>query len=133
MAPTLRIPVDQIADYSQVALEPLTVRYFTDRPDRLFNFSITARAAASYAGFEPRIPWERVTTPVLVTIGDEDRMVSRAHTERCLERAQPPRTTFMPHRRAWATSSTSTTWPPRCRRRWSGSNGRWPASRRRSR
>jgi nucleoside-diphosphate-sugar epimerase/alpha-beta hydrolase superfamily lysophospholipase len=96
VAPTLRIPVEQIADYSQVALEPLTSRYFTDRPDRLFNFTITARAAASYVSFEPRIPWEQVTTPVLVTIGDEDRMTSRAHTERCLARAQPPRTTFMP-------------------------------------
>ena len=96
VAPTLRIPVDQIADYSQVALEPLTGRYFTERPDRLFNFSITVRSMASYVGFQPRIPWERVTTPVLVTIGDEDRMVTREHTERCLERARTPRTTFMP-------------------------------------
>jgi alpha-beta hydrolase superfamily lysophospholipase len=96
VAPTLRIPVDQIADYSQVALEPLTKRYFTDRPDRLFNFAVTVRSAASYLRFEPGIPWERVETPVLVTIGDEDRMVSRAHTERCLERARPPHATFMP-------------------------------------
>ena len=76
--------------------QPLTGRYFTERPDKLFNFSITMRAAASYASFEPRIPWEEVTTPVLVTIGDEDRMVSRKHTERCLEQARTPRTTFIP-------------------------------------
>ena len=96
IAPLLRMPVEQIADYSQVALEPLTGRYFTEREDRLFNFSITMRAAASYVGFEPRVAWERVATPVLVTIGDEDRMVTREHTERCLERARTPRTTFMP-------------------------------------
>jgi pimeloyl-ACP methyl ester carboxylesterase len=96
VAPALGLPVDQIADYSQVALEPLTARYFAEREDRLFNFSITMRAAASYTSFEPRVPWERVATPVLVTIGDDDRMVSRAFTEECLARAQPPRTTFMP-------------------------------------
>jgi UDP-glucose 4-epimerase len=96
VAPTLRIPVDQIADYSQVALEPLTGRYFAERPDRLFNFRVTMRSVASYAAFEPRIPWERVTVPVLVTIGDEDRMVTREHTERCLQRARTPRTTFLP-------------------------------------
>ena len=96
VAPTLRLPVEQIADYSQVALEPLTHRYFTERPDLLFNFTITMRAAGSYAAFEPRIPWEQVQTPVLVTIGDEDRMVSREHTERCLARARTPHTTFLP-------------------------------------
>ncbi len=96
IAPALRIPIDQIADYSEVALEPLTGRYFTERPDRLFNFSITMRSMASYVGFEARIPWEQVTTPVLVTIGDDDRMTTREHTERCLERARTPRTTFMP-------------------------------------
>jgi UDP-glucose 4-epimerase len=95
VAPLLPVPVDQIADYSEVALEPLTGRYFTERPDRLFNFRVTLRSAASYAAFEPRIPWERVATPVLVTIGDEDRMVTREHTQRCLERARPERATLM--------------------------------------
>ena len=96
VAPLARIPVTQIADYSQVALEPLTRSYFSDRPDPLFNFSITARAAASYLRFEPAMPWERVRTPVLVTIGSEDRMVTQAHTERCLARAKPPATTYQP-------------------------------------
>jgi UDP-glucose 4-epimerase len=96
LAPTLTMPVEQIADYSQVALEPLTARYFTERPDRLFNFRVTVRSAASYLAFQPGIPWEQVATPVLVTIGDEDRMVSRAYTERCLEAARTPRTTFLP-------------------------------------
>jgi alpha-beta hydrolase superfamily lysophospholipase len=96
LAPTLPMPVEQIADYSQVALEPLTARYFTERPDRLFNFRVTVRSAASYVGFQPGIPWEQVATPVLVTIGDEDRMVSRAYTERCLQAARTPRTTFLP-------------------------------------
>ena len=95
VAPNLPMPVDRIADYSQVALEPLTSRYFEQRPDRLFNFAVTMRSAASYLAFRPRIPWEEVTTPVLVTIGSEDRMVSPAHVERCLARAQPPNTTYM--------------------------------------
>lgn len=94
-APALSMPIDRIADYSQVALEPHTKRYFTERPDRLFNFTITVRSAASYLSFRPRIGWEEVATPVLVTIGAEDRMVSPAHTERCLAHGRPPRTTYL--------------------------------------
>lgn len=97
VAPTLPMPVTQIADYSQVALEPLTNRYFSDRIDPLFNFTVTLRSVGSYTSFQPRIPWERVTTPVLVTIGADDRMVSQTHTERCLERAKPPNTTYIAH------------------------------------
>lgn len=97
VAPVLPIPVTQIADYSQVALEPLTNRYFSDRIDPLFNFTVSMRSIASYTRFSPRIPWERVEVPVLVTIGAEDRMVSQAHTERCLARAKPPGTTYVAH------------------------------------
>lgn len=97
VAPTLPIPVTQIADYSQVALEPLTSRYFSDRIDPLFNFTVSMRSVASYTRFVPRLPWERVEIPVLVTIGAEDRMVSQAHTERCLARAKPPNTTYVVH------------------------------------
>jgi len=95
IAPRLRIPVTQIADYSQVALEPVTGRYFEERIDPLFNFSVTARAAVGYLEFSPRRPWEEVELPVLVMIGDEDRMVTRAHVERCLALGKPPRTTLM--------------------------------------
>ena len=97
VAPRLPMPVTQIADYSQVALEPLTHRYFSDRIDPLFNFTVTVRSVASYTTFTPLVPWERVATPVLVTIGSEDRMVSQRHTELCLERAKPPNTTYIAH------------------------------------
>lgn len=95
VAPRLRIPVTQVADYSEVSLEPLTGRYFDERIDSLFNFSVTARAAYGYLAFSPRRPWEQVELPVLVMIGDEDRMVTRAHVERCLAFGKPPRTTLM--------------------------------------
>jgi UDP-glucose 4-epimerase len=91
VAPGAPISVRRIADYEQVALDPQTKAYFDERPDRLFNFAISARAAASYTRFRPGIAWERVRTPALVVIGSEDRMVSPRFTRRCLERAQPPR------------------------------------------
>ena len=97
VVPALGMPVTQIADYSQVALEPLTSRYFSDRLDPLFNFTVTLRSVASYTRFEPAVAWDRIETPVLVTIGSEDRMVSQAHTERCLARARPPNTTYVAH------------------------------------
>ena len=95
IAPHAPIPVNRIADYEQVALDPETRRYFDERPDRLFNFTITARAAAGFLGFRPSLPWEQVQTPVLVVIGGEDRMVTPEFTRRSLDRARPPRAEYL--------------------------------------
>jgi UDP-glucose 4-epimerase len=95
IAPYAPIPVRQIADYDHVALDPVTRRYFDDELDRLFNFTITARSAASYIGFRPSTPWQRVRTPVLVLIGAADGMVTPEITRRSLEAARPPRATYL--------------------------------------
>jgi lysophospholipase len=94
VAPRLPIPVRQIADYDHVALDPITKAYFDDEVDKLFNFSISARSAASYLAFRPARPWERVQTPGLVIAGAEDRMVSPRFIEASLERSKPPNTTY---------------------------------------
>ncbi|MGH2951145.1 MAG: alpha/beta fold hydrolase [Solirubrobacterales bacterium] len=90
VAPHAPISVRQIADYDHVALDPVTKRCFDDETDKLFNFSVTARAAASYIGFQPGIPWQSVRTPVLAVIGGEDRMVPPRFTRECFDRATPP-------------------------------------------
>ena len=95
IAPRLPVPVRQIADYSHVALDPATKAYFDDEVDKLFNFQISARSAASYLGWRPRIAWEEVTTPVLVIAGAEDRMVPPPFIEASLERSKPPATTYV--------------------------------------
>lgn len=95
IAPRAPVPVQRIADYEQVALDPKTKAYFDERQDRLFNFTISARAAASYSAFRPGIPWERVETPVLVVIGGADRMVTPEFTRRALDRARPPRADYL--------------------------------------
>jgi pimeloyl-ACP methyl ester carboxylesterase len=88
--PYLPIPVHRIADYEQVALDPETKRQFDQQLDPLFNFTVSARSAASYIGFRPQVPWQQVRTPALVVIGAADRMVSPEFTRRSLERARPP-------------------------------------------
>jgi acylglycerol lipase len=95
VAPRLPIPVREIADYSQVALDPVTKAYFDDELDKLFNFTISARSAASYLRWRPQIPWEQVSTPVLVIAGAEDRMVAPHFIEASLERSKPPNTTYV--------------------------------------
>jgi len=95
VAPRAPIPVGRIADYDQVALDPETKLYFDERQDRLFNFTVSARAIASYIDFRPGIPWQEVTVPVLALIGGADRMVSPAFTRRCLDRARPPRADYL--------------------------------------
>ena len=94
IAPYAPIPVRQIADYSKVALDPVTKREFDEEADALFNFKVTARSVASYTSFEPAIAWEQVTTPVLVVIGSADGMVTPQFTKRVLERARPPRAEY---------------------------------------
>ena len=88
--PRAPVSVRQIADYDHVALDPVTKGYFDQEVDSLFNFTVSARSAASYLGFRPHLDWERVTTPVLVMIGAEDRMVTPEFTTAAFERAHPP-------------------------------------------
>jgi acylglycerol lipase len=95
MAPRLPIPVRQIADYEHVALDPVTKAYFDDEVDKLFNFTVSARSAASYLAFRPARPWEQVPTPALVIAGADDRMVSPRFIEASLERSKPPNTTYV--------------------------------------
>jgi nucleoside-diphosphate-sugar epimerase/alpha-beta hydrolase superfamily lysophospholipase len=95
IVPIAPVPVRQIANYDHVALDPVTKRYFDDEVDGLFNFTVTARAAASYTRFTPAVPWESVRTPVLVVIGSEDRLVSPRFTRECFERARPPRAEYL--------------------------------------
>jgi alpha-beta hydrolase superfamily lysophospholipase/nucleoside-diphosphate-sugar epimerase len=95
VVPTAPIPVRQIANYDHVALDPVTKRYFDDEVDGLFNFTVTARAAASYTRFSPGIPWESVRTPVLVMIGSEDRLVSPRFTRECFDRTRPPHAEYL--------------------------------------
>jgi pimeloyl-ACP methyl ester carboxylesterase len=95
IAPRAPISVRQIADYDHVALDPVTRDYFDREVDGLFNFKVTARSVASYVGFRPGIPWERVTTPVLVMIGAEDRMVTPEFTRAAFDRAHPPGAEYM--------------------------------------
>jgi acylglycerol lipase len=95
VAPQLRIPVSQIADYENVAIDPETKRYFDERLDPLFNFSVTARSLASYIGFRPGVAWERVTIPALVMIGSADAMVTAEFTRRSLDRDRPPSAEYL--------------------------------------
>ena len=90
IAPTAPIPVRQIADYENVALDPRTQAAFDAELDEVFNFSVTAVSAASYLGFRPDRPWTEVETPVAVWIGAEDRMVTPEFTRRSFEREAPP-------------------------------------------
>ena len=95
LLPLAPVPVRQVADYEHVAIDPQTKRYFDDEVDPLFNFRVTARALSSYVGFEPRLAWESVSTPTLVLIGAEDRMVTPEFTRRSFERARPPDATLV--------------------------------------
>ena len=95
IAPRAPIPVRQIADYEHVALDPVTKRHFDQRTDRLFNDTVSVRSAASYLAFEPGIAWERVSVPVLVLIGAEDRMTTPAFTRESFERGHPPRAEYV--------------------------------------
>jgi alpha-beta hydrolase superfamily lysophospholipase len=89
LLPQLPVSVRRIADYDHVALDPVTKRYFDDEVDELFNFNVSARSAASYVGFRPRVPWERLRVPTLVMIGNEDRMVTPEVTAAAFEQAHP--------------------------------------------
>lgn len=95
IAPRLPISLRRVADYDHVALDPVTKAYFDDEVDKLFNFAVSARSAASYLAFRPSRPWAEVPTPALVIAGAEDRMVSPRFIDASLEMSKPPNTTYV--------------------------------------
>ena len=95
LMPYAKIPVRQIADYENVALEPATQAFFDAEHDIAFNFAVSAGSVASYVGFRPARSWAGVDLPVRVEIGAEDRMVTPEFTRRCFDRAHPERATLV--------------------------------------
>lgn len=95
IVPQARVSVERIADYEHVALDLHTKRYFDDRLDRLFNFTVSARSASSYLGFRPAIAWEQVVTPALVLIGGADRLVTPEFTRAAFDEATPPHAEYV--------------------------------------
>jgi nucleoside-diphosphate-sugar epimerase/alpha-beta hydrolase superfamily lysophospholipase len=88
--PLAPVRIKDFADFGAVALDPSILAWFAREDDPLWNWTLTMRTGASFFGFEPTLPWERVTTPTLVIVGSEDRMVSPDYTRRAFERAAPP-------------------------------------------
>lgn len=88
--PHAPIRIKEFADFGAVALDPRILRYFETEEDRLWNWTLSMRTGASFFSFEPQLPWERVKTPALVVVGEEDRMVSPDYTRQALQRATPP-------------------------------------------
>ena len=90
IAPLAPVRIKDFADFGAVASRPEILRYFAAQDDRLWNWTLTMRTGASFFDFEPQLPWESVTTPALVLVGEEDAMVSPAFTRDALGRATPP-------------------------------------------
>jgi nucleoside-diphosphate-sugar epimerase/pimeloyl-ACP methyl ester carboxylesterase len=87
--PLAPVRIKDFADFGAVALDPSILDWFEREADPLWNWTLTMRTGASFFDFEPTLPWERVTTPALVIVGSEDRMVSADYTRQAFERAAP--------------------------------------------
>ena len=88
--PHAPVRIKDFADFGAVAARPEIRRYFEEEQDRLWNWTLSMRTGASFFDFEPQLPWERVTTPTLVLVGDADEMVSVDYTRQALACATPP-------------------------------------------
>jgi pimeloyl-ACP methyl ester carboxylesterase len=94
LAPKAPFPVKQVANYDHVALDPRTRAYFDAEEDGVYCWKVSMRFLASLVRFEPQLDWSELEIPVLVLMGDADRMVPADFVERVLERSRPPRTTY---------------------------------------
>jgi pimeloyl-ACP methyl ester carboxylesterase len=91
LMPHAPVRIKDFADFDAVAADARILAYFESEEDRLWNWTLTMRTGASFFNFEPQLPWERVTTPTLVVVGEADEMVSPDFTRAAFERATPPR------------------------------------------
>lgn len=87
--PLAPVRIKDFADFGAVALDPGILEWFERESDPLWNWTLTMRTGASFFDFEPRLPWERVTTPTLALVGAKDEMVSPDYTRQAFERATP--------------------------------------------
>jgi UDP-glucose 4-epimerase len=91
IAPRFPIPIKQVANFDAVALDPRTLAYFAEEPDRIWCWTVSARTVASFFDFEIQRDWSAVETPTLVLVGGDDAMVTADYTREVLDRSRPPR------------------------------------------
>lgn len=90
VAPHAPIPIKRVANFDAVALEPRTLAYFAEEPDRVWCWKVTARTVASFFDFAVQRDWSAVETPALVLVGGADEMVTADFTRAVMERSMPP-------------------------------------------
>ena len=88
--PLAPVPIKQFADFGAVALDPAILDWFDRETDRVWTWTLTMRTGASIFDFEPERPWEQVTTPTLVLVGEDDAMLSPEFTRSAFERTACP-------------------------------------------
>ena len=89
LMPLAPVRIKDFADFGAVADHPVILEWARAEADPIWNWTLTMRTGASLFEFEPRLPWERVTTPTLVIVGEDDRMVPPDFTRTAFERATP--------------------------------------------
>lgn len=89
LMPLAPVRIKDFADFGAVALDESILDWFDQETDRVWNWTLTMRTGASFFEFEPQLPWDRLTTPALVLVGDQDRMVSPDFTREAFERSAP--------------------------------------------
>lgn len=96
LVPHARIPIGQIADFDEVTQSAVIGDWIDERRDKLFAWNVSASFPAELLDYSPSLDWPDVTTPTLVLVGTEDRMVSQAFTQAALDRATPANAELRP-------------------------------------
>jgi pimeloyl-ACP methyl ester carboxylesterase len=78
VAPGLKIPTTQIADWSGVCDDPVLKQKCFDDPMMVWKY--TVRSLASAFRYEPKLPLTSLRIPHLVVIGDRDTMTPMSYT-----------------------------------------------------
>ncbi|MBA2504640.1 MAG: alpha/beta fold hydrolase [Thermoleophilaceae bacterium] len=87
--PRAPVPITQIADFGAAADDAESLRFFTERQDGLWAWSITARSAASLNEWRAPRDWAQVSTPTLVLQGAGDVMVGTGYVSSVFEASHP--------------------------------------------
>jgi UDP-glucose 4-epimerase len=88
-APFAGVPIKRIANFHAVADSPEVIDYFHREEDEIWAWKVTARSIASLYTYRPPLDWSAARVPVMVLVGESDRMVTRSFTEQVVATARP--------------------------------------------
>ncbi|MFC1890422.1 alpha/beta hydrolase [Thermodesulfobacteriota bacterium] len=92
--PKHRVSIRYLLNFHEISKSPLIQEYFQKKQDPVWCWKITSRAVASFARYEEPRPWSDAEFPILIMVGENDRILTPDYTRTVIDFCYPSNTTI---------------------------------------